>query len=161
MHEYSVPLGVVIERRDIDNPWRDHAYKPIAVIPHAPETERWKKLHSGDGWVHFLAATLPLELHKGETEGYRYNLSQPVSSIYVIVRPGEEAEENEVEPFMVTACPYEAMGYGESGDEIVEAVIMPDDILVWVQQFIEQFHVDEPFKKRKNKKHKDQERRRI
>ena len=53
---------------------------------------------------------------------------------------------------MVTICPYEAESYTECDEEIVEGVPMPDQIGAWVQQFVDSYHVDEPFKKRKNKK---------
>ena len=29
---------------------------------------------------------------------------------------------------------------------------MPDEVASWVQKFIDDYHVEEPFKKRKNKK---------
>jgi len=151
----SMPLGVVIERRDIDNPWQDVAWRPIAVIANAKRQQEWRELQRGDGWVHILAATLDLDLFRSETEGYRTNLSQDTPTVFVVLRPGEDSDENGVEPFHVTACPYEAMGYHESGDEIVEGVPMPDDVVAWTQNFVDRHHVDAPFQKRKNKRHKD------
>jgi len=29
----TLPLGIVLERRKIDNPWVDHTWRPVAVIP--------------------------------------------------------------------------------------------------------------------------------
>ena len=113
----SMSLGVVVERREIENPWQDYVWRPIAVISNAARGERWRELQRGADWVHFLAATFDLELFRGETEGYLTNLSQNPPLIYVVLRQGEEAEDNEVEPFHVTACPFEAMGYHESGDD--------------------------------------------
>jgi hypothetical protein len=153
----SMSLGVVVERREIDNPWQDYAWRPIAVLPHASADERWRPLHSGEGWCHFLAAAFDLELHKSETEGYLTNLSQDPPQVYVVLRQGEEADENDVEPFHITACPFEAMGYHESGDEIVEGVPMPDETIAWVQEFVDLYHVETPFKKRKNKRHRDRD----
>ncbi len=60
-------------------------------------------------------------------------------------------QDHDVVPFLVTACPYEAESYIESGDEIVEGVPMPDVVLAWVEDFVEAHHVEEPFKKRKRK----------
>lgn len=157
MADAVMSLGVIVERRKIDNPWQDYAWRPIAIVPNSMPTEGWKELHSGENWVHFHAATLDLELFRGETEGYKTNLSQSPPQIFVVLRPGETAEEMEVEPFHVTACPYEAMGYYESGDEIVEGVLMPEELMAWVQTFIDAYHVDEPFLKRRNKRHKDRE----
>ena len=53
----TVQLGVVIERRDIDNPWQDYVWRPVAVIPGAPEVEQWKVVNRGQGWIHYHAAT--------------------------------------------------------------------------------------------------------
>jgi len=156
----TLSLGIVIERREIDNPWQDYTFRPAGVIPHAPELGKWQVLREGDGWAHFHAGTLPLELFKGETEGYRFNLSQSPPSVFIILRQGETDEENEVEPFLLTVCPYEASCYIESGDEIVEGVQMPPEIITWVQDFVTEHHVDVPFTKRKNKRHKDQEKNR-
>lgn len=148
-------LGVVVERREIDNPWQDYVWRPIAVIANAPRDENWRELQSGEGWVHFLAGTLALELHRGETEGYMTNLSQDPPMVYVVLRQGEEAEDHDVEPFHATVCPFEAMGYHESGDEIVEGVPMPEEVTALMQAFVALHHVEEPFKKRRNKRHKD------
>ncbi len=151
----SMALGVVVERREIDNPWQDYVWRPIAVIPNASRGERWRELQRGDDWVHFLAVTIDLELYRGETEGYLTNLSQDPPQVYVVLRQGEEAEDNDVEPFHITACPFEAMGYHESGDEIVEGVPMPAEMTAWLQQFADLYHVETPFQKRRNKRHKD------
>jgi len=151
MADAEIVLGVVIERRKIDNPWQDFDYRPVAVFSGAESIDDWRELEHGDGWVHYHAATMPLELFKGETEGYKSNLAQDPPSVYVALRPGEEADEAEVEPFLITACPYEAAGYTESGDELVEGVAMPADVRELVEAFVEAHHVDEPFKKRKRK----------
>ena len=140
--DQSMPMGVVIERRRIDNPWQDHSWMPVAVIPGAAPVADWLTLREGDGWTHFHAATLDLELFRGETEGYRFNLSQRPPVVFVVLRRGEEADDPEVLPFLVTACPYEAESYAESGDEIVEGVAMPDEVVAWLQDFVDRHHVD-------------------
>jgi hypothetical protein len=148
----TLPLGVVLEGREMDNPWQDHCWRPIAVIPGAAQTGEWRVLRQGKGWVHHLAGTLDLDLFEKETDGYRANLSQPQPRVFVVLRPDDEGEWGVV-PFLVTVCPYEAEGYVESGDEIVEGVPMPEDVIAWVQSFIDAHHVDVPFEKRKLKKH--------
>ncbi len=53
-----VPLGIVVERRAIDNPWIDYRWKAVGVIPGAapllPQDE-WTLLGSGEDWVHYHA----------------------------------------------------------------------------------------------------------
>jgi hypothetical protein len=152
--EYGkIPLGIVVERKDSSNPWIEYSWSTVDVLPGAPSVVEWKRLSQGGGWERYHAATLTLELFKGETEGYRYNLTQEEPKIYVVLRQGEEAGEADIVPFLATACPHEAMGYGESGDEIVDGVPMPAKLISWVQGFVDQYHVDEPFKKRKNKRY--------
>jgi hypothetical protein len=65
----SMPLGVVVERRELDNRWQRFAWKPVAVIPGAAPVTEWRELMRGEGFVRWHAATLPLELHRKETEG--------------------------------------------------------------------------------------------
>jgi Protein of unknown function (DUF3305) len=72
------------------------------------------------------------------------------------VQPSERTAGNEVAPFLVTASPYEAEGYME-GEDLVEAVPMPQGLLAWVQAFVERHHVDQPFVKRKRKHIKGEE----
>ena len=145
-------MGVVIERRESGSPWQDFTWRPVAVIANAA-TASWREFRRGEGWVQFHAATLPLELFKGETEGYLANLAQEPPKVFAVLRPGDSADELEPEPFHLTVCPYEAMGYGESGDEIVEGVAMPDEVIAWLQAFVQAHHVEVPFKKRRNRRH--------
>lgn len=157
MEHSTMPIGVVLERRKIDNPWVDFSWRAIAVIPGAapldPAKDDWKVLAEGDGFTHFHAATFDLELFKKETEGYRTNISSAPPSVYVVLHPDEEGVcDHEVLPFLITCCPFEAESYVESGDEKVDAVIMPPQIQAWVEDFIADHHVDVPFKKRKQKK---------
>ena len=156
-HQETLPLGVVLERRRVEHPWKDHDWRPVAVIPGAPARDpegEWRTLDEGEDWVHFLSGTLPLELFRRETEGYKFNLSHDPPRIFVVLRGEEDAESaHDVVPFLVTACPYEAQDYLDSGEDIVEAVTMPPDVIAFVQAYIDRHHVDEPFKKRKRKRH--------
>lgn len=148
-----MPLGVVVERRELDNPWQTWSWKPVAVIPGAPPVDQWRELARGEGWIRWHAATLQLELHHKETEGYRYNLSTRHPAIYVVLRKDEAAApEREVRPFLVTASPYEAQDYLEGGEDIVEGVPMPPGLIAWVQAFIDRHPPQAPFEKRKRKR---------
>lgn len=147
-------ISVVIERRASNHPWQDQVWRPLGVLPRIA-AERGQVLASGDGWAHFYGGVLDLELFRGETEGYLANLSQPVPVVYVVLRRNDGPEGMEYEPLLVTACPYEAMGYGGSGDEIVEGVPMPPYIVPWLREFVARHHVEVPFKKRKRTPHED------
>ena len=148
----TMEVGVVLERRDINNKWADHEWKLAGVIPGKSDLDDWQILRSGKGWTQFYAGTQIIKLFKRETEGYKVNLSQTKPMVFVVLRPEEEGEHDyEVTPFEATVCPFEAEGYDESGDEWVEGTLMPDLIYSWVNSYVECFHVDVPFKKRKRK----------
>ena len=153
----TLPLGVVLERRRLDNPWQDYVWKPVAVIPGAGACDprgEWPTLAAGEDWAHFHAGTLMLELFRKETEGYKVNLSQQPPRLFVVLRSGEDMDcDHDVAPFLVTACPYEAQDYLDSGEETVEVVAMPDGVIAFVQAYIDTHHVDEPFQKRKRKRY--------
>ncbi|MGH6728372.1 MAG: DUF3305 domain-containing protein [Pseudolabrys sp.] len=150
----KMPVSVVVERRAATNRWADYLWRPVGVLPPIAG-ERGKQLAEGDGWAQYHAGTLDLELFSGETEGYLNNLSQNVPVVYVVLRRNGDGTGLEFEPFLVTVCPYEAMGYASGGDEIVESVPMPVEIMAWAREFTERHHVAEPFRKRKNKPHRD------
>ena len=157
----SLPLGVVLERRRIDHPWQDFDWRPVTVIPGAPALDpegAWRMLAEGEDWVHYHSGTLTLELFRRETEGYKVNLSNHPPRVFVVLRSGEDMGcDHDVVPFLVTACPYEAQDYLDSGEDIVEGVPMPGVVLAWVHDFVDTHHVDEPFKKRKRKRHDPEE----
>jgi len=151
----SLTIGIVVEQKDIANRWQDYSWSPIAVIPGILDSTiagDWKLLREGVDWKHYLIGTLELELFKGETEGYCYNLSNEPPSVYVVLSPGEELGDRDIIPFLATICPYEAESYSENGEDIVEGVLMPLEIVEWVQAFVDRYHVDQPFMKRKQKK---------
>lgn len=145
----SMPVGVVMERRAIDNPWADHVWRAVAVIPGAPPVEgEWRRMLDGDGWAQYHAATLPLAIYSSETDGYRANLNSGAPKVYVVLRPNPDPAGPELQVFHVTLCPYEASRYTGMGDDVVEAVPMPDEIAAWLADFVEKHHVEVPFIKR-------------
>jgi hypothetical protein len=145
-------MGVVIEKRATRNRWQPWSWLPVSVIPAAPPVSDWRLLREGPGWAQYHAATLPLELHRKETEGYRYNLSSEPPRIYVVLRPSEGGDGFPFVPFLVTASPYEAEAYTLSGNEIVEGVAMPESVIALVQAFVDRHHVEQPFVKRSRKR---------
>ena len=157
----SLPLGVVVERRALNNRWRPYEWRPVAVIPGAGAMDpkgAWKELRRGEGWTQFHAGTLPLELFPRETEGYRLNLMQTPPRLFVVMRVGDDPDvAHDAVPSLVTACPYEAQDYLDSGDDIVEPVTMPEAVFAFVQDYVRRFHVEQMFKKRKRKRWTERE----
>ncbi|MEC9368269.1 MAG: DUF3305 domain-containing protein [Pseudomonadota bacterium] len=146
----SMPLGVVIARHDVDSPWQDHVWRPAAVLLGAPPVDEWRELARGQGWVQYLAANATVELHRKETEAYKFNLEGEEPVLYVVLAADDDPESpHEVRVSKVTASPFEAQDYLDSGEEIVEPVPMPEAMVEWLADYIAEHHVEEKFKKRK------------
>jgi hypothetical protein len=146
-------VGIVLERQRIANPWQEHAWQAVEVVPGAPDIAAPLPLQQEEGRARWHMATLDIELFPGETEGYRFNLSQAQPAAYVLWRHADEDIAQQPEVFHVTVCPYEAQDYLDGGDVAVEAVRLPDLVAQWMRGFIARHHVDAPFEKRRRKRH--------
>lgn len=157
----TLPMGVVIERREANNRWVDHEWLPVAVVPSAPALDPsgpWRKLTDGEGWVQYHAGTLEMEIHRTDVEAYLDNLNSPRPAVYVVLRKDEDGDsEHEVKPFAVTVSPYEAQDYTDSGEEIVEGVPMPDAVQEWLRAFVASHPAPKEFRKRRLRRKDDHE----
>jgi len=151
----KMSLGVLVERKKIDHPWQEYAWNVYGVLPGARDDADWEKVSEDKAQAIYLAKTMSVELYQRETEGYKNSLESGNPSLFVVLRQGEDENDHDVEPFLITACPYEAADYLESGEEIVEAVPMPMGVRVWVENFVKEHHVEEKFKKRKLRRQED------
>ncbi len=151
--EVSIPLGIVVEKRDSDHPWADCIWMPVSVFLNAAPTVKWEKLRSSPGCIRYHAGTLLLTLHRKETEALRANLMLPVPELYVVLQEDEDPHaEFPYFAHAVTASAYDAQDMMDAGDDIVEKVAMPEVVAAFIQAFVEEHHVDQEFIKRKRDK---------
>ncbi len=151
--EISVPLGIVVEKRKSTHPWGDWIWKPVAVFMNAAEGVTWVELMRGEDYVRYHAATLPLTLHRKDTEALRFNLMLDEPELYVVLEEsGDPDSDFPYEPHAVTASSYKSQDFNDAGDDIIEKVAMPEGIAVLIQAFVEEHHVEEEFKKRRRDK---------
>lgn len=152
----SIPLGVVVRRTPGATRWAKWAWRAVAVLPGAREAN-WREMRREGESVEFHAATLPLELWRTDTEAYQTGLNVAEPSIYVVMRASEDPEAtHDLDILLVTASPYEAQDYTDSGEEIVERVPTPPALIALIRDFIAEHHADEVFiKRRRDKKRID------
>ena len=156
LRQISIPVGVVLRRSPGVTRWAKWHWKPAAVLPGAAPAN-WQIMREEDGVTEYHASTLTLELHRKETEAYLATLTLEPPSIYVILRPAEDADHpHDVEPFAVTASAFEAQDYLDSGEEVVEPVPAPPGLIAWIREFTDAHHVEEEFIKRKRRNWSDQ-----
>ncbi len=145
----TIAVGIVALRRALNSPWADHDWHPCAVLQAPPDVEPGTRLAAEPGKEQFYLGALELTLHRKETESYRFNLATGEPRLYVALRHGEGPGGLPILAFQVTAAPDEAQVWAEVGDDVVDGVAMPPVIVAWLTSFIERFHVDQPFIKRK------------
>jgi hypothetical protein len=147
MTETSREVGVVLRRRAIDNPWVDHMWSPVTVLEEVPSTAPWTVLtHESDATLYY-AGSATIELFRAETANYRDNLADGAPQIWVALR--RQGGGPELELTKVTADPAEGEAMFESGTDVIGTVPMPPDIASWVAAFVDKFHIEQVFHKRK------------
>jgi hypothetical protein len=142
-------MGVVMRRTPGITRWAKWAWCVSDILPGAGPAS-WKELaRTGDVTV-YHAATLPLTLYPTDTEAYRVELQSAQPSVYVALRAGEG--DWPLVPVAVTASPYEGQDYGDSSEDVVERIAMPQGMIAWIAGFIERHHEEEVFVKRQRNK---------
>ncbi len=123
-------------------------------MPGAPDAD-WVELRREGDSVEYHAATVPMELWRTDTDAYQTALNTDQPSVYIVMRETPEAEEGQqLAVHLVTASPYDAQDYTDSGEEIVERVPMPPQLIAFLRDFIAEHHEDEVFVKRRRDKHR-------
>lgn len=151
--EVTIPLGIIVEKRKSAHRWADWIWRPVAVFMNAETDASWKLLMQGKDYARYHAATLPLTLHRKETEALRLNLMLSEPELYVVLQQNEDLHaEYPYVPHAVTASSYDAQDYHDTGEDIIEKVAMPEGVAALIQAFVEEHHVEQEFKKRRRDK---------
>ena len=146
--EETVQVGIVAEKRAPRSKWADESWLPVAVMPAQTTLADGAELVRGDGFVRYFLGSASITLHAKEAEAYKHNLESSVPALYVVLRESDNGP-LPVGTHCVTASPYEAQDYMDTGEDIVERVAVPDALVDWIAQFVETHYVEEPFRKRK------------
>jgi hypothetical protein len=152
----TVPMGVVLRRQPGVTRWAKWAWKALAVLPNAGPGG-FRVLREDGDVTDFHAATVPMDLHHTETEGYRTSLMMTPPSVFVVLDKGANAKNDHgIAVHCVTANSDMALNWQDSAEMIVEPVPMPELLVGLVRDFCEAHFEDVPFVKRKrDKKHVD------
>jgi uncharacterized protein DUF3305 len=143
----SVAVGVVVERRRAKSVWAEFLWRPVSVLAGKPSAEAWTVLDAQAESVLFYAGEALIELHRTESTYYRDNLTCGAPKLWVVLGPTGSDPPYEV--LAVTADPAEGEAFTDAGNNLVEAVPMPRDIMAIVDRFIATHHVERPFTKRR------------
>ena len=132
------PVGVVMQRRAVQNRWIDCVWEPWSVLA-GHEVGEPRLLVDDQSVSQWLHPGFALQLHRDEAEGYYLNVSGPAPSVFILWRmEGEHAL-----PLDVTVSSEEA-GRWLDGGHSVDRVAMPAEIFAWVGGFVEQNYRPQP-----------------
>ncbi|MGY6695094.1 MAG: DUF3305 domain-containing protein [Roseinatronobacter sp.] len=139
-------VSVLAMRRPPVTRWGKGELRPSAVLSQEPETFPNTLVSNDNGIETWYLGGRDLVLYSGDTAHHLDNLRSERPSIWVAIR-GQTPEEAEI--VNVTADPYEGEGYASDLNLSVEAVPMPAHLQSRIASFVERYHVEMPFKKRK------------
>lgn len=142
-----IPVGVVVERRPAASAWIEAIWNPSAVLSGMPDAAPWTPLGTDGEITRFYAGPACIDLHRSETGNYRDNLLSGSPKIWIALRP--TGAEPPFEIAAVTADPAEGEAFTEAGNDLVDAVPMPDPVRAGIEAFVAAHHVERPFFKRK------------
>jgi hypothetical protein len=145
----SISVGVIVERRQAKSVWADFLWRPVSVLVGQPSAEPWTVIDVRAESVMFYAGEAVIELHRTESAFYRDNLASETPSLWVVLSP--TASDPPYQLLTVTADPAEGAGFTDAGNNLVDTVPMPREIVAVVDQFIATHHVEQPFIKRRRK----------
>lgn len=145
----ELKVGAVVRRTPGVTRWARDIWKPVAVIPGAPDAF-WKEMVREGEVVDYHAATVSMELFRADVEGYLVSLNMAVPSVWIIMDKDVTAQSpSGWVVSTVTASAHEALDALDSGESIVEAVPIPESLAAWIKEFIDMHYIEEPFKKRR------------
>jgi hypothetical protein len=145
----ALQVGAVVRRSPGVTRWAKHVWKPVAVIPGAPDAF-WKELVSEGEVVDYHAGTVTMELFRADVEGYLVSLNMSTPSVWIILdRDVTGQSPSGWAVSTVTASAHEALDSLDSGESIVEAVPIPESLAAWIKEFVDMHYIEEPFKKRR------------
>jgi Protein of unknown function (DUF3305) len=147
MPTLAMTVGVILEKRKANSPWVDFIWGASAVLAEPAAAEPGTPLGKHGDSELFYGGEATLEAHTYETPQYRDNISTGTPKIWVILKPQDN--DNMPEIVQVTCDPTEGEGYTETGWNIVNIVPMPELVEIALVAFIDEYHVERAFYKRK------------
>jgi len=148
MHESSIPVSIVMQRRALQNRWQSEVWEPLGIIAnHAGREGQGAEpslLVEESGLAQWLHPGFELKLFRDETEGYYLNVSSNEPRVFVMWR----MEDDLAVPKFVTVS-YNEAGRLMDGGEQVDTVPMPAEVMTWVGTYVEENYRPEVKKRRR------------
>ncbi|MFD1694691.1 DUF3305 domain-containing protein [Roseibium aestuarii] len=154
LREVSYPVGIVLERRPSQNKWVDHSWQVVDLILDPPAMDGWQELpttapgEADDGVRRFCYGPVFITLHRRMGEAYDHNILTGHPAVWVML----DDLIGETVPYRfrgVTVDPFEAQGFLDCAEGLIERLPMPEAIRAWMAGYMQEMPEPEQFKKRK------------
>lgn len=143
MEKPALSVGVVMQRRAVQNRWIDCVWEPVRVVTGPDASGEGPRALNADASVaQWLFPGFRIVLHRDEAEGYYLNCSAPHPKVFVMWR----MDEDRALPIDVTASSEEA-GRWMDGGHSIDGVPMTEEIFAWVGEYVEKNYKPEPKKR--------------
>jgi hypothetical protein len=144
------PVAVVIEKIPLTNRWTSEKWQIGAVERDDSPLRVAVKLSDDATGTRWRFTGFAIELHASESEGYFLNITAPEPKIFVMWRmldPESIASDGlSARPELVTVSYNEAARLMDGG-EMVDAVPLFPELLVWMQPYVAANYKPEPKRK--------------
>lgn len=132
MHESSIPVAVIMQRRALQNRWQSEAWAPFGIVLNHVGGGQPQLLVEEGGIAQWLHPGFDLKLFRDEGEGYYLNVSSDEPRIFVMWRMEDEL----AVPKFITVSYNEAGRLLDAGEQ-VDTVPMPPEVMAWVGGYVE------------------------
>lgn len=143
-------VAVLMECRPGVTRWQPHVWTPVGLVAGAVargRPGRPEPMPAAADSQRMLWRGFQVRLFRDEAESYYYTLMSPKPTAFVVMRRSDAALPV---PVLVTPSFDEANAYAE-GDDDVESVDMPAELVRWLEAFVVENYVPEKRTKRKRR----------
>lgn len=131
MAETGFRLAVIMERKALTNRWADFQWEAVGIVPDEGFNPVPQRIYVDEQRAHWLHAGFAVELFTDEAEFYFANITAPEPRVFILWRMNEEL----ARPALVTVSTGLAARMMDAGEQ-VDGVPMPEEIRVWVAEFV-------------------------
>lgn len=151
--EMTIRLGVIAERRQSVSRWAKDYWIPVGVMLAPADLRPGDVLVSDDRMTRYYMGRFEMVCHPADTDAYVENFDSGAPALYVVLRRDTEGR-HPLDWFvhMVTASPHEAQDCEVGSEDIIERLPMPPEIEAAMIGFLDSYHVEKKFVKRRRDK---------
>ena len=148
MHTEALRVGVVMQRRRLDNRWQSHQWRPIEIVADAGLPPGMHCQRDDDADSRWLHTGFEVALYSDEGEGYQLNVEAPEPCWFIMWRMDERDGAEFGLPKSVTLSYNEAARLMDGGEQ-VDTLPLSKDIVERVAAFAAEHYRPEAKRKRR------------